>query len=374
LRPRSLIPLIISRTVSYQPRAWAELDASALIHNIDCVRKLGAHGASIMAVVKANAYGHGLAFACETLEPYVDAFAVASLDEALTVRKISPEKPITLLSGFYDAAQIDVFQSKDIRPLVFNLAQVGWIEKSGVRKLAVGLKLDSGMGRLGIAQQDLPDALSRLQSLGSDVIVLSHFASADTPESAQNEIQHKAFERATTKLRLQRSFANSAAIVTRPQDHYDQLRPGIMLYGSSPVHGLTAESLGLKPVMRLYANLLDVKHLSKGDTVGYSATWAAPKACTIGVVSIGYGDGYPRVVSQAAQVSIASRRYPLVGRVSMDSLAVRLDDTQTYSIGDRVELWGESISIDEVAGWAGTISYELLCKLTPRVERMYGQI
>jgi len=146
------------------------------------------------------------------------------------------------------------------------------------------------------------------------------------------------------------------------------------LYGSSPVQGHTAESLGLKPVMRLYANLLDIKHLTKGDTVGYSATWVAPEACTIGIVSAGYGDGYPRVVAPEACAAIAARRYPLVGRVSMDSLAIKLDETQTYKIGDRVELWGESISIDEVAHWAGTISYELLCKLTSRVKRVYGQI
>jgi alanine racemase len=327
-----------------------------------------------MAVVKANAYGHGLAFVCEILDSHVDEFAVAALDEALALRALLPDKPIVLLSGFYDAAQIEVFQSKRITPLIFNLTQVGWLEASGVRGLAVGLKLDTGMGRLGLPRGELPEAIFRLQSLGFKITLVSHFASADTPESAQNERQHLAFEQATCMHGLRRSFANSAAIVTRSLDHFDQLRPGIMLYGSSPVQGVSAASLGLKPVMRLYATLLDIKQLAKGQSVGYSATWTAQEGSTIGIVSIGYGDGYPRVMSNAAHVAIAGKRYPLVGRVSMDSLAIKLDDTARVSIGDRVELWGETISVDKVAAWAGTIAYELFCKLTSRVERFYGEI
>ena len=360
--------------MSYQPRAWAEFDAKALLNNIERVGALNVNNAEIMAVVKANAYGHGLAFVCKILESYVDAFAVAALDEALVLRTLLPEKPIVLLSGFYDAEQIEVFQLKHITPLIFNLTQVGWLEASGARDLAVSLKLDTGMGRLGLSRDELPEAIFRLQSLGFKITLVSHFASADTPESAQNERQHLAFERVTHVHGLRRSFANSAAIVTRPHDHFDQLRPGIMLYESSPIQGISAASLGLNPVMRLYATLLDVKQLAKGESVGYSATWTAQKSSTIGIVSMGYGDGYPRVLDNMAHVAIAGKRYPLVGRVSMDSLAIKLDDTARTSIGDRVELWGETISVDEVAGWAGTIAYELFCKLTSRVERIYGQI
>ncbi len=358
--------------MSIQRRAWVELDASALVNNIECVRQRS--DAAVMAVVKANAYGHGLVFVSKTLAPHIDAFAVAALDEALTLRELFPDKPITLLSGFYDAAQIEVFQSKRITPLVFNLLQIDWLEASGVRNLPVGLKLDTGMGRLGISPHKLMEAISRLQALGSDITLLSHFASADTPESKQNDIQHRVFQQATGSHGLVRSFANSAAIITRPQDHYDLLRPGIMLYGSSPVQGVSAASLGLKPVMRLYATLLDIKPLYKGDSVGYAATWAADEACTIGIVSIGYGDGYPRVIAKTAQLAINGNRYPLVGRVSMDSLAIKLNGSDDVRIGDRVELWGDTISVDEVARWAGTIAYELFCKLTSRVERVYGQI
>ena len=327
-----------------------------------------------MAVIKANGYGHGLEFVCEVLEPHVDAFAVATLGEALALRALLPEKPITLLSGFFHAAQISTFKSQRIRPLIFNQTQIAWLEASGVRDLPLGLKLDTGMGRLGISPDFLPQAISRLQALGAEIMLVSHFASADTPQSPQNEIQHQRFKQATEAYALKRSFANSAAIVSRPQDHYDVLRPGIMLFGSSPLNKVSASSLGLAPVMRLYARLLDIKQLAKGDCVGYGATWVADKTCTIGVASIGYGDGYPRVITDQAQLVLGGKRYPLIGRVSMDSLTFKLDDAADASIGDRIELWGETIPVDEVANWAGTIAYELFCKLTSRVERVYGQI
>jgi alanine racemase len=356
--------------VSFQSRAWLQLDSSALINNINCVRSYG--GADIMAVVKANAYGHGLDFVSKVLEPYVDAFAVAALDEALELRKIFPEKPIILLSGFYDAAQIDLFKSHRIAPVVFNLTQVAWLEASGVQGVALGLKIDTGMGRLGVSLDELEVAIPRLQYLGARITLMSHFASADTPDSVQNEHQHRKFKQATQGYDLKRSFANSASLMTRPQDHYDQVRPGIMLYGSSPFQGVSAASLGLKPVTGLYATVLDVKQLNCGDSVGYSANWSATESCKIGVVSIGYADGYPRVVSSEAQLAIAGKRYPLVGRVSMDSLAFKLDQNSDVSIGERVELWGDTITVDEVANWAGTIAYELFCKLTSRLDRQYG--
>lgn len=350
-----------------QPRAWVELDPDALINNLERVRQAG--DAEILAVVKANAYGHGLEFVTTTLGPRVDAFAVAALDEALALRALFPKIAITLLSGFYHPTQIEVFKTQRIIPVVFNQSQISWLEAAGVRNLPVTLKLDTGMGRLGISPDTLAVSISRLQALGCKITLMSHFASADTPEELQNETQHQIFSEATSPYSFRRSFANSAAILTRPQDHYDMLRPGIMLYGSSPLKGISAESLGLKPVMRLYANLLDIKNLKRGDSVGYGATWVADKDCTIGVVSIGYGDGYPRLVADGIQLAVAGKCFPLVGRVSMDSLAFRLDDAKGVSIGDRVELWGEAISVDEVAQYAGTLAYELFCKLTSRVER-----
>lgn len=348
-------------------RAWLELDSAALSHNLQRVKR--ATNAGVMAVIKANAYGHGQAFAAQVLENQVDAFAVASLDEALSLRAQCPDIPITMLSGLYEAAQLDGLLDYAIRPVIFNRQQIDWIAERGNFAAPVWLKIDSGMGRLGLDPDDLDEAVSRLSSCVPEIGLMSHFASADRPDSVQNQQQHQVFATATQGYTLPRSFANSAAILSRPQDHYDLVRPGIMLYGSAPLAGKSAAQLGLHPVMSLYARLIEVKPLKAGDSVGYSATWRAAQDCTLGIVSIGYGDGYPRVVSERAEVAIDGRRYPLVGRVSMDSFAILLDSAKPEPVGARVELWGNTISVDEVADWAGTIGYELLCKITSRPMR-----
>ena len=354
--------------MSKYPRAWIELHAGALLNNLAQVQQNS--DAAIIAVVKANAYGHGMKFVCRILEPSVRAFAVAAFNEALALRELFPDKRLMLLSGFYQPEQIGILDSHGITPVIFNATQISWLEAANVYGMPVGLKIDTGMGRLGISPDFLLEAITRLQALGCEITLMSHFASADDPDSVQNEVQHQVFKTATRPYSYNRSFANSAAILSRPQDHYNMVRPGIMLYGSSPLQGKSAGDLGLEPVMRLYARLLDIKHLQRGDSVGYGATWVADKPCMIGIVSIGYGDGYPRVVSRGAQVAVAGRRCEIVGRVSMDTLAVRLDPMHRTHIGDTVELWGETIAADEVAEWAGTIAYELYCKITPRVERL----
>jgi alanine racemase len=226
------------------------------------------------------------------------------------------------------------------------------------------------MGRLGFKPDDLETAVLQLTTLGCEISLMSHFSSADTPDAPQNQAQHAKFSASNVIGVRARSFANSAAILSRPEDHYDVIRPGIMLYGSSPFADQSAVSLGLKPVMRMFATLLDVKTLKVGETVGYGATWQAQEDCTIGIVSIGYADGYPRVVSESAQVVMDGKRFNVVGRVSMDTLAVLLDQDSQFLPGMPVELWGENISIDEVAEWANTIAYELLSKITARVERI----
>jgi len=348
-------------------RAWLELDSAALSHNLQCVRR--STTAQVMAVIKADAYGHGQAFAAQVLQAQVDAFAVATLDEAVTLRAQCPDIPITMLSGLYAPAQLDELIGHAIRPVIFNRQQVDWIAERGGYDAPVWLKIDTGMGRLGLNPDELDEAVSVLSSRVSEIGLMSHFASADTPDAQQNEQQHQCFEALGRGYSLSRSFANSAAILSRPQDHYDLVRPGIMLYGSAPLAGKTAAQLGLRPVMALYARLIEMKQLKAGDSVGYSATWTADQDCTLGVVSIGYGDGYPRVVADGAEVAIDGKRYPLIGRVSMDSLAILLDQSTPVRIGARVELWGNTISVDEVASWAGTIGYELLCKVTSRPAR-----
>jgi len=349
-------------------RAWLELNREALLHNLHQVRC--ASSANIMAVIKADAYGHGQSFAAEVLVDVVDAFAVATQEEALSLRKQCPDIPITMLSGLYAPPQLDVLFNQAIRPVIFNLEQVDWLCDRGGFDAPIWLKIDTGMGRLGINPVALDTAMSRLSPLVPEIGLMSHFASADTPDAIQNEQQHQHFCAAGRAYSLTRSFANSAAILSRPQDHYDLVRPGIMLYGSTPLAGKTAAQLDLWPVMAVYARLIEVKSLKAGSTVGYSATWKADHDCSIGIVSIGYGDGYPRVVSSAAEVAINGRRYPLVGRVSMDSFAILLDHSKPEEMGATVELWGDTISVDDVARWANTIGYELLCRMTSRAERI----
>ena len=349
-------------------RAWIELDRSALLHNLTRVRQ--SSNAKVMAVIKSNAYGHGLKFAATILETEVDAFAVATLEEAMALRTLCPEIPITLLSGFFQRCQIGLLLQHRIRPVVFNFSQLTWLQEAAAIPDKVWLKIDTGMGRLGIEPGRAEEAVSGLQALGCEVGLMTHFASADRPEAKQNEVQHQCFEQVGRAYKLVKSFANSAAILSRPQDHFDLVRPGIMLYGSSPLANSAASELGLRPVMSLYARLLDIKQLKAGESVGYGAHWTAKADCTTGVVSIGYGDGYPRVISEQAQVAIGASRYPIIGRVSMDSFAVLLDGEEKHEIGTQVELWGCTISVDQVAFWANTIGYELLCKVTPRVARI----
>ncbi len=350
-----------------QYRAWAEFDRAALVNNVNRARLNS--NAAVMAVVKANAYGHGVKFTATALAPHVDAFAIATVEEGVELRALFPDKPITCLSGFHQASHIKQLKSHRITPVVFNYTQIEWLEKGVRLARPVWLKIDTGMGRLGFRPDELQAAVWRLQKVGCEVSLMSHFASADTPDAPQNAAQQAAFLAALGEVK-QRSFANSAALLSRPQDHYDMIRPGIMLYGSSPLVDQTAASLGLQPVMHLYAKLLDVKRLKKGQPVGYGATWQAQHDTRIGIVSIGYADGYPRSVSDQAEVAIDGKRYPVIGRVSMDTMAIQLDQDGVMPIGTAVELWGEHISIDEVAVWANTISYELLCKITPRVERI----
>lgn len=322
-----------------------------------------------MAVVKANGYGHGMAFVAKTLAPHVDAFAVATLDEAIALRKLMPRHPITCLSGWLDKSQINVFKENAISPVLFDEQQVVWLQKVETFSIPLWLKVDTGMGRLGIAPSLVPDVLKHLVSLDFDVRLMSHFASADNPKSAQNKAQSMCFTKVIAQENNIASIANSAAILTRPTDHFDWVRPGIMLYGASPLAGQSANSLNLKSVMRFKARLLAIKKLQMGDTVGYGAHYVAKKNVRLGIVSAGYADGYPRMVSKKAQVYIKGHYCPIIGRVSMDTLAVDLSDTVAVCQGDCVELWGDNMAIEKVADWASTIQYELMCKVATRVVR-----
>lgn len=350
--------------------ARALVDAQALRHNLARVREL-APATRIMAVIKANAYGHGLSFAARALRG-ADAFGVASIEEALELRAAGVEQPISLLEGFFEASELDAIAEYRLTPVIHNAAQLWDLEHASVRGIETWLKIDTGMHRLGFAPLDVRDAMRRLQSCDAvaDIRLMSHLANADNKFDNTTRQQTDVFTAVTKEYECERSLANSAAIAAWPQTHLDWVRPGIMLYGASPLVGVSAAALKLKPVMTLESALIAVHRLRKGDAVGYGGDFVCPEDMRVGVVAIGYGDGYPRQMRPGAPVLIAGRRAALIGRVSMDMIHVDLREHPQAQIGERVLLWGPGLPVEEVATHANTIAYSLFCGVTPRIPRV----
>lgn len=329
-----------------------------------------------MAVVKCNAYGHGLAQVAGALARHVDAFAVATLQEGVDCRQAAPESPVTILSGLLRPEDLAVCARARLHPVLHCEEHLQWVERrrGQVKSLNPWLKIDTGMNRLGIAPARVADAVARLQRVGVNIRLMSHLASADDASDGFTDAQLRRFKRATDAFDVERSLANSAAVMRLPATHCDWVRPGVMLYGGSPLLGIHGPALDLQPVMQLQARLIAVKTVRKNDAIGYGLDFTAPKSMRIGIVGFGYGDGYPRTVDRGGDASapavlINGNRAPLVGRVSMDMLTVDVSKIEAR-IGDEVTLWGDGLSVDEVAAWAGTIAYELLCKISERVERV----
>ncbi len=343
----------------------AHIDLSALRNNLRVVRRASA--ARVMAVVKANAYGHGLLQAAGALRD-ADGFALLDVRDAVALRDAGFRQPILLLEGFFSRDELPLLAEYELTTVIHSRQQIEWLDayprKNG---LAVWLKLNSGMNRLGFAPQEFPAAMERLKSHRAvrEVTLMTHFALAD--EAPGVAAQLTLFEQLTANRHLPRSLANSAAILRHPASHSDWVRPGIMLYGSSPFADASAESLGLQPVMTLSSELISVRDIKGGDAVGYGATYRAERALRIGTVACGYADGYPRHAESGTPILVDGKRTRTLGRVSMDMLSVDLSGLPDARVGSRVVLWGEGMPIDEVARAAGTISYELLCALAPRV-------
>jgi alanine racemase len=343
----------------------AHIDLSALRNNMRVVRR--ASPARVMAVVKANAYGHGLLPAAEALND-ADGFALLDVRDAVTLRDAGFRQPILLLEGFFSRDELPLLAEYELTTVIHSHHQIEWLDayprKNG---LAVWLKLNSGMNRLGFSAEEFPAAMERLKSHRAvrDVTLMTHFAQAD--EAPGVAAQHARFEQLTANRHQPRSLSNSAAILRHPAAHADWVRPGIMLYGSSPFADASAESLGLQPVMTLSSEIISVRDIRAGDAVGYGATFRAERAMRIGTVACGYADGYPRHAASGTPVLVDGKRTRTLGRVSMDMLSVDLSALPGARVGSRVVLWGEGMPIDEVAQAAGTISYELLCALAPRV-------
>jgi len=354
-----------------------ELRSESLRINARRARTLSA-GAELFAMVKADAYGHGLRFTAESLRDQVDGFGVALLDEALLLRGCGIDAPLLLLEGVFDAAELVEAARASCELIIHSEWQVVLLEKASLSTpVRVWLKLDTGMHRLGLPLAEVDALVARLRVCRQVTLVgmASHFACADMPQDSLSALQLQRVRDAAARHGVQFSAANSAAIFRYPDSAGSRVRPGIMLYGSSPFADRTAADLGLAVTQRLSARIIAINDVPAGDSVGYGSSWQATRNSRIAVVAIGYGDGYPRHAPSGTPVAVKNadnswRRAALAGRVSMDMITIDVTDLPSTRIGDSVELWGDQVSVDEVAQRCGTISYELFCRMTGRPERI----
>jgi alanine racemase len=353
-----------------KPVVSASIDTAALRHNLSVVRA-NAPGARVMAVIKANAYGHGLVPVATALSD-ADAFAVARLDEGLLLRAAGNTKTIVLLEGVIDLEQLDAAVAAGFELVVHVPEQIELLRALAPdAQCAVWLKLDSGMNRLGFKREAFTDAWEALQGLRQvrrPVGLFTHLASADEHDPVDTLAQLDCFAAATRLLAGERCLANSAGLLKFPASRGDWVRPGLLLYGVSPLAGSTGMGLGLRPAMTLQSRVIAVKAVAVGEHVGYGGTWTARRPTRLAVAAVGYGDGYPRSVRSGAPVLVGGARAPLVGRVSMDMIGIDVTDAEIApKLGDAVVLWGPQLPVEEIARWAGTVPYELLCGISQRV-------
>ncbi len=356
----------------------AIIDRAALRNNVAQVRA-NAPGRRIMAIIKANAYGHGLVRIAQMLsrpseeqhETKVDAFGVACLEEAERLRGVGIQCPITLLEGVFEPSEYEDAARLGLTVVIHHLWQIAALESIRVSvPLSVWLKVDTGMHRLGLPLADTRNAWDRLsvcRSVRPPIGLMTHFACADVRSSFMTAHQMASFRGVIAGLEGASCLANSAAILGHPATHGQWVRPGLMLYGVSPFVDQSAASLGLHPVMQFSSRLIALRRVRAGETVGYGGAWVSPVDTMVGTVAVGYADGYPRHAPSGTPVLVNGQRAPLVGRVSMDMLCVDLKDQPNARIGDPVLLWGKDLPVEEIATAAGTIPYELLCHIAPRV-------
>ncbi|MBZ0114090.1 MAG: alanine racemase [Thermoanaerobaculia bacterium] len=351
----------------------AIIDLAALRSNLEVARRL-APTSRILAVVKANAYGHGAERVSAALTEYVDAFGVATITEALALRVSGIERPILLLEGFFEAAEIPDIVQHRLDIVIGNEEQLhAFLAADLHRPLRVWLKVDTGMHRLGFCPEKFDVAYSRLKASDAvaDIIVMSHFAEADRTEGLGTPTQLALFESKTAHLNAPASLANSAAVLAWPSTHRDWIRPGLMLYGLSPLDRLTSEADTLRPVMTLRSSLSLVRTVEAGEAIGYGGRSVCAERTRVGVVPLGYADGYPREAPDGTPVLVAGRPSRVLGQVSMDMITVDLENIPEAQVGTPVELWGAELSATDVAEIVGTINYTLITGVSARVPRRY---
>jgi len=352
--------------------ATAIIDLQALTNNYQAIKNCAPHS-KVLAVLKANAYGHGLERIAQAL-PQADAFGVARIGEAILLRDAGITQPIVLLEGFFSIDELSLIAQHNLQTVIHNKFQLTAITKTDLSKpLKVWLKIDTGMHRLGINPDEFNtffQTLSQSKNVQPNIVLMSHLGCADDTHNNITHVQTELFNQITVDGPIERSLANSAGICSWPITHYDWVRPGLMLYGVSPMLENTDEtraSPNISPVMTLKSSLIAIRKLNANEPVGYGGSWSSAKPTIIGVIAIGYGDGYPRHAKNGTPVWVNGRIVPLVGRVSMDMITVDLGASSTDEVGDEVVLWGKDLPVEKVAEHATTIPYELLCNISRRV-------
>lgn len=391
--------------------ATVTIHTGALRHNLTQVKKL-APTSKVLAMVKAGAYGHSVAACLPALED-ADGVGVATFEEAREIRKLGWTKTVTMIEGAFSEAEWQAAIDYQMSCLIHHMPQVDWAltHRPDIKNepyhptRTVWLKLNSGMNRLGFEADEIIKVAASLHEAGYHIILTSHFANADIKYHPYNEQQIALFNQVLVQLREQvcatisASLCNSAGTINFPDCHFDWVRPGIMLYGSSPLDGVASQKLDLQPVMTFSSALMAIHDLSTGAVIGYGSRYRADQPIKKGIISIGYGDGYPRVVSENAWASLQQGdtyyHCPIIGRVAMDMIAIDISAVPQPQLGDKIILWGNANptpldnkgrkdvkvitniaktsaiapNVDDVAAWANTIGYELLCRMTPRPSR-----
>ncbi len=349
-------------------QATVYIDSEALQYNLNRVKQL-APTAKIVSMVKANAYGHGVKD-CLAALANTDAFGVACLEEALEIRELGYQQPITLIEGIFSAEEMQIVIDQNIEIVVHHQQQLDWLRAHKdayiAKNLKIWVKLNSGMNRLGFKVDEIIDVIHQLKADGFNCVLAMHFANADADNHPLNEQQKQQFLHVKEACApILASCCNSAAIFKWPELNFDFVRPGIMLYGASPFADKTVEDLDIQPVMTFTAEIIALNTIQAGESVGYGSTFIADKETELAIVSIGYGDGYPRAFFKQNYVAINGQKVPVVGRVAMDMIAIDVTDLNAQ-LGTQVELWGKHRLVDDVAEANGTIGYELLCRLSNR--------
>lgn len=351
------------------------INLNALRHNLHRVRTL-APRAKVMAIVKADAYGHGITRIAKALSA-ADAFGVACLEEARQLRSAGIAQPVILLEGPYSAGELNEIVQLDLDIVVHDLTQIEMLESAHLSApVSVWIKIDSGMHRLGFLPEIFDEVWRRLNDCASvtQIRLMTHLATANERTNPMTGEQLACFNDLCKDLAVEKSIANSAGIIAFAESHTDWVRPGLMLYGVSPLSDSNGKDEGLQPVMSLQTELIAVKLLRANEPVGYGATWRCPEDMPVGIVAAGYGDGYPRHAPSGTPVLVNGERVSLIGRASMDMLIVDLRNQPDARVDDPVLLWGDGLPVEEIANHAGTIPYELLCGVHKRLRFIeYGE-